>query len=189
MDLYLQGSTLVLFEQTSKSDESTSGTDFELWLGSDQLGWFRFAIQAKKLNLRDGRYSTLTQYNSHGRQVDLLEQYAQYNDAAPLYCLYNFADDADELEHWHCCNGCPELKELGCTVTPSSNIQRAICEQGAKNFYSIHNRKSTLPWRCLVGCPKIWNSLEIMSMVERPVQSVEPSPLFDPYLLLPPEVA
>ena len=41
MDLFVQGSTVALFEQTSKPDEAMWGTDFELWLGSDQLGWFR----------------------------------------------------------------------------------------------------------------------------------------------------
>ena len=33
MDFYLQGSTVALFKQTSKPNESMSGTDFELWLG------------------------------------------------------------------------------------------------------------------------------------------------------------
>ena len=62
MDLYLQGSTLAHFQQTSKPDEAMWGTDFELWLGSEGKGWFRFAIQAKKLDLRTNRYSSLTQF-------------------------------------------------------------------------------------------------------------------------------
>ena len=69
MDLYVQGSTLAHFEQTSKPDEAMWGTDFELWLGSERKGWFRFAIQAKKLDLRTDRYSSLTQGNSNGPQI------------------------------------------------------------------------------------------------------------------------
>ena len=49
MELYLHGSSLIQFTQTSRSQESLSGTDLELWVGSRRLGWFRFAIQAKKL--------------------------------------------------------------------------------------------------------------------------------------------
>ena len=81
------------------------GTDFELWLGSNRKGWFRFAIQAKKLDLRTDRYSSLTQANSNGPQIELLEDYARLNRAAPLYCLYNHTDDADEFEHWHSSTG------------------------------------------------------------------------------------
>lgn len=180
LDLYLQGSTVALFEQTSRPDESVWGTDFELWLGSDQLGWFRFAIQAKKLDLRTDRYSSLTQGNTHGMQIDLLERYAQRNRAAPLYCLYNYTDRANEVKHWHCCNASPNLKELGCTVTPLSNIREAVSRWGAKNFQSIHCKRNTLPWRCLVSCPKVWLSLLTMSSEANLAQPSELSPLFEP---------
>ena len=123
MDLFVQGSTVALFRQTCKPDESMWGTDFELWLNSERLGWFRFAIQAKKLDLRTDRYASLTQSNVNGPQIDLLEQYAQRKGVAPLYCLYNHTDTADERKHWHCCNGPANLKEFGCSVTPSSNIR------------------------------------------------------------------
>ena len=180
MDLYVQGTTLAHFKQTSKPDESMWGTDFELWLGSVRRGWFRFAIQAKKLDLRTDRYASLTQSNSNGPQIDLLERYARLNRAAPLYCLYNHTDGVDEFEHWHCCTEPTDLKELGCTVTPSSNIRTAIDEWAGKNFKSIHRRKSTLPWKCLVSCPMVWYSLEVMSgsISEEPMLGVPP--LFDP---------
>ena len=180
LDLYLQGSTVALFEQTSRPDESMWGTDFELWLGSDKLGWFRFAIQAKKLNLRTDRYSSLTQKNMNGKQIDLLERYAQRNRAAPLYCLYNFSEDANELQHWHCCNGLPNLRELGCTVTPSSNIREAICKPGTKNFGFIHLKSNTLPWRCLVACPRVWQSLLTMSEQGNLAMPAAMPPIFEP---------
>ena len=146
------------------------GTDFELWLGSERLGWFRFAIQAKKLDLRTDRYVSLTQSNVNGPQIDLIEQYAQSKRAAPLYCLYNHTDSADELDHWHCCTGPANLKELGCTVTPSSNIREAINQWNGKNVRRIHRRKSTLPWKCLVSCPKVWYLLQVMSGNEKGVR-------------------
>ncbi len=179
MDLYIQGYTLVHFKQTSKPDESMRGTDFELWLGSNQLGWFRFAIQAKKLDLRTDRYSSLTQGNSNGQQIDLLERFAKLNCAAPLYSLYNHTDDANKSQHWHCCTGRPDLKELGCTVTPSSNIRTAINEWGGKNFKEIHRNRCTLPWKCLVSCPKVWRALKDMSESESKTLMSEGTPLFD----------
>ena len=180
MDLYVQGSTLALFEQTSKPNEAMWGTDFELWLGSKSKGWFRFAIQAKKLDLRTERYSSLTQANSNGPQIELLEDYALLNKAAPLYCLYNHTDGADVLDHWHCCTEPADLKELGCSVTPLSNVATAIDEWGGKNFDSLHKNESTLPWKCLVSCPMVWYALEVMSgsIPDSPVLGA-PS-LFDP---------
>ena len=180
MDLFVQGSTVALFSQTSKPDEAMWGTDFELWLGSDRLGWFRFAIQAKKLDLRTDRYASLTQSNVNGPQIDLLERYAQRNGAAPLYCLYNHTDGADELSHWHCCTGPANLKQLGCSVTPSSNIRKAIGQWKGKNFKSIHRRKDTLPWKCLVSCPKVWYLLQAKSGKEFQAPIIQETPLFDP---------
>lgn len=180
MDLFVQGSTVALFEQTSKPDEAMWGTDFELWLGSDRLGWFRFAIQAKKLDLRTDRYASLTQSNVNGPQIDLLERYAQSKRAAPLYCLYNHTDGADELDHWHCCTPPVDLKELGCTVTPLPNIATAIGEWGGKNFDSIHKNKSTLPWKCLVSCPKVWYLFHVKSGNETGSPTIQEMPLFDP---------
>ena len=56
----------------------------------------------------------------------------------------------------------------------------AIDEWGGKNFNSIHQNKSTLPWKCLVSCPMVWYSLEVMSgsISDRPVLGVPP--LFNP---------
>lgn len=188
MDFYVQGSTLILFNQTPKHIEATSGTDFELWLGTDRLGWYRFAIQAKKLDQRTDRYPGLTQSNSNGPQADLLKQFANANHAAPLYCLYNYTENADMSKHWQCCNAYPnqnDLSELGCSVTSLSTIKDAIDTHGAKNFHCIHSKPNTLPWRCLVTCPTIYYSLEIMSCETQKKrfagrsESLQPLSLFD----------
>ena len=182
MDLYVQGSTVILFEQTSKKKESKSGTDFELWVGSEQLGWFRFAVQAKKLDLRTGRYNDLNHPNSHGRQPVLLERYAASNEACPIYCLYNFTEKVNQNDHWHCCDDTKDdTTELGCSITTLSNIKRAIGTRGAKKFECIHSRPDTLPFRCLVACPKVQESLEAKregTLLTQP--PFELSPLFNP---------
>ena len=163
LDLYDQGCRVLHFKQTSKHDEAISGIDFELWIGSENKGWFRFAIQAKKLDVKTGRYSSLAHETpSRQQQIELLEDYAGVERAAPIYCLYNHTADAAESEHWHCCTGPADLKELGCTVTPSINIRKAIGEWGGKNFNSIHKNESTLPLKCLL-CPKVWDSPGVMS--------------------------
>lgn len=180
MNLYLQGSTLVRFKQTSRSVEAISGSDFELWLGSEGKGWFRCAIQAKKLDLRTDRYRSLSQSNPYGRQIDLLENYASNNRAAPLYCLYNHTDHADGNLHWHCGTGPVDLTQFGCSITPSSNIRKAIDERGGRNFKSIHEMSSTLPWRCLVCRPLFWYAFGAMSGCTFEVQRMPRMPFLDP---------
>ena len=180
MDLYLRGSALTFFEQTSNANESVSGTDFELWIGSKRRGWFRFAIQAKKLDLKSDRYAGLKHGYPDSPQINLLKRYSQKNEASAMYCLYNYTDAADKYWHWHCCDRTADLTELGCTVTPLSNVKAAIDTHGAKNFRYIHRRTNTLPLRCLVACPKVWNALEAMSQGRQPMPPVEVSPLFDP---------
>ena len=182
MDLYVQGSTVALFEQTSKKKESKSGTDFELWVGSQQLGWFRFAVQAKKLDLRTERYTDLNHKNSNGLQPKLLEQYATSNRACPMYCLYNFTTEVNQKDHWHCCDDTKDdTTELGCSMTTLSNIKKAVEKRGAKNFKCIHSQPDTLPLRCLVACPKVQESLKAKregKLLSQP--PFELSPLFDP---------
>lgn len=180
MDLYLEGSTVALFEQTTKQKESISGTDFELWVGSIQDGWFRFALQAKRIYLNTDGYHTANYKNKNGqRQIELLRRYAYATKAAPLYCLYNYSDAADPAIHWHCCNEPPDVNELGCTVTPLSNVWNALDKKVAK-FRYIHQTNSTLPLRCLVACPKVQDALKAMSQGEVPETVSGISSLFDP---------
>ena len=48
LDLNRLGPAKALFTPTSKPVEANQGTDFECWVGSDDAGWLRFAIQSKK---------------------------------------------------------------------------------------------------------------------------------------------
>lgn len=186
LSLHRQGCTIAVFEQTSGQAEAESGTDFEIWFGSKVRGWYRFAIQAKKLDPSSNNIYTHIAYHNPNReepQIDFLQKYAQKNRAAPLYCLYNYTQDhtgdiAKEAEHWHCCTRNFDLQELGCTITPLRNVQRATKkgERGLRNFDWIHKNKDTFPLRCLVCCRKVTDSLQVMP--EGPV--LERPGLFDP---------
>lgn len=137
----------VVVEDT-RVTETTKGCDFELWVGSDVSGWSRYAVQAKKINVRTGRYDKLN-YSVGGRkQIDVLDDYARLNRAAALYCFYN---NSDEPHSWNC--PLPtETEQLGCSVTPLQVVRLALHTRGGRRFPWLHTRLETLPWRCLVRC-------------------------------------
>jgi hypothetical protein len=158
LEIERQALPSIVVEQTSKRFESQSGTDFEMWLGTDRIGWVRLAVQAKKLHLTTENYLGL-EYKvaqSHTLQIDLLDRYAQANDATPLNCLYNYTSNPSPLDHWHCCQGQGSFHryQLGCTITPSSIIRETITLHRRKTFHGIHRAGCTLPWRCLT-CPEL----------------------------------
>lgn len=144
------GPKCVVVEDT-RVDEAQKGCDFEFWIGSDFIGWSRYAIQAKKLSIGRGTYTKLNHEVSGRQQIDILDQYARLNRAAALYCMYNFAPEAIS-------QNCPlpcDVAQLGCTVTPSATVRMALMRRGCRNFSWLHSRSETLPWRCLVRCPKL----------------------------------
>jgi len=138
----------VVVEDT-RANEATKGCDFELWIGSDRHGWRRYAVQAKKLTVSVSRYSTLGHVVAGTKQIDVLERYALANKAAAMYCFYNYSNGAHD---WSCALPV-DAEQLGCSVTPSVVVRRALSGRGRRNFSWIHQQKSTLPWRCLVKCP------------------------------------
>ncbi|MEP0799421.1 DUF6615 family protein [Funiculus sociatus] len=147
----------VLIPEIYKATESKTGIDWEWWIGSDQRGWWRYAVQAKKVN-SDQKYSKLRHIigKLHPKkfQIDILESYAQGNNCIPLYCLYNFIDDNNLQKYWHC-NFNYDKFQFGCTVVPVDVIRKAFKLGEKKTFQFVHSHESVLPWRCLVICPLI----------------------------------
>ena len=144
-------SNLVL--QDTRINESTKGCDFEFWVGSNKRGWYRYAIQAKKISVSNERYNSLLHEVAGVPQIDILEAYSKANKAIPLYCLFNYSEKVSSVK-----SGCPKfinIKELGCSITPSKTVRKALSTRGARTFQWFHDRKETLPWSCLVRCPKI----------------------------------
>lgn len=140
--------------KSSHENEATQGTDWEWWIGDNLNGWVRLAVQAKKVDLNSLRYPGLTKKvgPNNTYQVDILEQFAQINNALPVYCLYNYLRLNNLINYWH--SSLPfDKKQLGCTITPSVVIRNTLNEHGLKNFRYIHDDTRTLPWRCLAYLP------------------------------------
>jgi hypothetical protein len=150
----------VIVEDT-RVDEATKGADWEFWIGSHGSGWTRYAVQAKKIDVSKRRYPKLDHRVRGVQQVDILENYARANGAAPIYCFYNYVDSTTQ---WNCCSSSQDIPQLGCTITPSPVVRAALAKRGGKTFKHIHSQADTLPWRCLVMCPKL-------------IQTTQPNPL------------
>jgi len=142
--------------KTPQNLERERGTDWEWWIGADSVGWLRYAVQAKKIDLSSLRYDNLP-HKIGEKQVDQLEilrSYSSANDALPRYCFYNYANNIQKNQHWHC-NLPFDSTQLGCSIATLSTVEKAINTQGGRNFNFIHSEISTLPFRCLVTCPMI----------------------------------
>ena len=158
--LYLASQSLsnIKIIQTPKNKESVKGTDWEWWIGNRSGGYLRYAVQAKKLDTKSGRYSSLNHKVGKGPSADyqhkILEDYAKANDAIPLYAFYNYIAKPDLPNKWNC--PLPiEHSKLGCTVTPLKNVKKAITIRGWRTFEKIHSFPETVPLRCLADCPNI----------------------------------
>lgn len=143
-------SSAVVVEDT-RNQEHEKGADWEFWIGSNRTGWYRYAIQAKKLTIQKNRYQSLGHTVKGKPQIDILESYAKEKKAEPIYCLYNFVS-CDITEYWHC--PLPvQAAQLGCSIAPLSVVRNALQTRGGRNFSFIHSDKKVLPWRCLLKCP------------------------------------
>jgi hypothetical protein len=137
----------------TRAEESIKGCDFEFWIGTYSSGWYRYAIQAKKITVSSERYQSLSHKVAGTNQINILETYAKANGALPLYCLFNFSRNT--LASSTSCPNFKDIKEFGCSITPLNTIKLALRTRGARNFEWFHSRSETLPWSCLVRCPQI----------------------------------
>lgn len=137
----------------TRAEENIKGCDFEFWIGGYSIGWYRFAIQAKKITVSSERYQSLNHKVSGTPQINILETYATANGAIPLYCLFNFSKKIKTSAT--ACQNFKDIKELGCSITPLSTTKLALKTRGAKTFEWFHSRKETLPWSCLVRCSQL----------------------------------
>lgn len=144
----------LIVKKTPPTNEPAFGTDWEWWIGSDQSGWMRFAVQAKKLYLDKRTYSALGHKLNGQLQIDALKQYAHAVGAVPLYCLYNYCGWTPLHNYWHCTQPL-DAPQLGCTVTSLPVARQAVHTRGARSFESVHLAPATIPWRCLVRCPHV----------------------------------
>jgi hypothetical protein len=141
--------------KTPQNLESSQGTDWEWWIGAHNVGWLRYAVQAKKVGLSSLRYDDLAHKVNGKLQLDILRSYSSTNRALGRYCFYNYTNSVQQKKHWHCCNIPYDSSQLGCSIATLNTVDKAIKTRGCRNFDFIHSESSTLPFRCLVTCPMI----------------------------------
>jgi len=154
LEILRSGVNTLRVVKLSKDEEAIKGIDWEWWIGSRSQGWLRYAVQAKKIDFSSQRYNSLAHEVNDIPQIDLLKMYARKVSAIPLYCFYNYSQKAN-LQHYWQCSFQYEEKQLGCTVAPSSTIQQALNTRGCRNFEFVHSFHNTIPWRCLLKCPRV----------------------------------
>lgn len=155
--------------------EPQIGIDWMWYIGSPRHGWLRFAVQSKKLNLDTLVYDSLRHQIRPGLMQDkVLEGFANWAQATPLYSLYNYV----ELEklmpewcvvppegcrclitsYWHCCKDF-DREQFGCTMVPLDAVRWALEPPGApykrhnpsrRRFNFLHDEGGAVPWRCLL---------------------------------------
>ncbi|HEY4360282.1 MAG TPA: DUF6615 family protein [Bryobacteraceae bacterium] len=139
-------------------DEPTKGFDWEWYIGNDNTGWRRYAVQAKKLNLKTNKYDHLRHPVNGVFQIDVLDDFARSQRSTPLYCFYNAASAAQEQQHWHC-NRPFAHKQLGCSLAPLQVIKPIHDTLYIKRtFELIHQDPRALPWHCIL-CPQHDNTM------------------------------
>lgn len=162
LDIKAAKSPFLHLVKTPQNLEPIEGTDWEWWIGADKVGWLRYAVQAKKINLSSFRYDELdhkVERKVNGKvnkklQLDILRDYASVNKALGIYCFYNYVNTIQQNQHWHC-NLRFDSTQLGCSIATLSTVSNALNTRGGRNFDSIHSEISTRPFRCLVTCPMI----------------------------------
>ncbi|MDA8002833.1 MAG: hypothetical protein MPL62_16240 [Alphaproteobacteria bacterium] len=157
----------VWMTKSSTGDEVDHGTDWEWWIGCDCHGWFRYAVQAKRVSheksgkntyrkLRQGASDTAKQkYPGLKYQHEILRQHANNRrlKVIPLYAFYNYVrvDDREYFRKnfWHCKSDFDKRK-FGVTLTPLQNVESALRRGGWRTFDDMHTFCETIPMRCLV---------------------------------------
>ena len=150
------GLPFLLVHKASKIAEGRCGFDWEWWIGGDKIGWIRYAVQAKKLNLRTNKYMGLRQKVKGKLQLEVLKDFAKCQGAIPLYCFYNFINEEQDLSfgpaYWNCYKN-REQQQLGCTLAPLEAVETTLEERGAPDMLAIHlGSPKAMPWRCLFSC-------------------------------------
>lgn len=167
-------------------DEPEKGFDWEWWIGRYNVGWWRYSVQAKKLDLKKGTYSDLRHPVGEMFQIDILDDFARAQRSIPLYCFYNHVSAADATAHWNCpLNVEPE--QLGCSVVPLNVVRGYHDNRVRKSFGNLHAGNLSLPWRCLVRCPELQaRAIEIGNQIPHPLamnRDVAPILELPPFLL------
>ena len=164
MFLYLtqRGLSSIRTYATPHNLEKYFGTDWVWSIGSHNLGWLWFAIQAKKYDTNNKKYHCLSHPVNGGEQYEILRDFAKSPSwqCIPLYALFNYVDITHETNYKKNCKGkkdknyylnttfpnrAYQWSDLGFTITPLSTIEEVLVKKSlANNFFPIHSLMQTI---------------------------------------------
>ena len=149
----------------TRSDEATTGVDFEIWLVHQNMRFFGYSIQAKIIDVRKDKftYPKLGHRDTSGTfQYDLLEAHALAVGSHPVHVFYNgWAAAPSEPP----VPAGPPREHFGCAALMTS-VVRDIRKATTKPFGS-GTRASVqasdylplaIPWSDLFRVPEIYAS-------------------------------
>jgi hypothetical protein len=154
----------VLTAKIDQNRESQTGADFEWWLG-DGTSYLAMRVQAKKLDLRSGRYEELARVDrrTRRRQSDVLIEASRAERFLPLYLFFNGplagANPPDA-----CQNERLEEPLRGCTVALASRVKESL-DRSQTDVATIAGH--SWPWQCLCCCPLLKGSHPGQRALER----------------------
>ncbi len=164
--------------KTKPRYEPYVGFDWEWWIRGTNRRWRRYVVQARVLDLRNNRYSQI-RHRVNGRfQIDILNGFARYHQAIPLYCFYNWVSSTVARAAWNC-NYNYDEKQLGCTLAPLDVVRTIHTKYHPKTFSAAHQSRRVLPWSCIVCCPMLLRPNDVVDPSDWRPMEVEQLP---PYL-------
>lgn len=95
-------------------NEKTHGNDLEIYLEVEKGKYVLLTIQAKKLYVKEQKYTAISHKVKHNYQIDLLINYASCMNALPLYLLYNYSPTFN----------CKKKELFGCTLIEALHIKK-----------------------------------------------------------------
>ena len=142
--------------QLTRDEEHACGADWEWFIGNERRGWYRFLVQAKKLDPATGRYPEQQRADRRERQIAALRAAAAAATEDPkearttlLYVLYNGIQSADPSRSADA--------QFGVAVLPLDAIEKLA---KGRDFTFDTVRAATRPWRELV-CPEGLQTLKL----------------------------
>ena len=152
--------------RVTKAQERFTGFDWMWLISVPGMQRAIYVVQAKKMRLDNSgscAYGSLRYPHRPPYQIDILQEFADWIEAVPLYCFYNNVADAEAEKYWHCYEQ-PEPSQMGCTLVPLDAVRMIHDGTSGRNFRRIHQHQCAVPWRCLFHpqCSKFgfWGNAE-----------------------------
>lgn len=134
--------------QFHKAHEAITGADWEWWL-TDGKKWLGLLIQAKILNPKSNKYTSIKHKVKGKPQIDIIIEQANRKNINALYFFYNHTKLNFPDIKWHCRSLPPKIEQIGCSVAHATAV-KSMVKQGGLGVAALSH--SCVPLRCLVCC-------------------------------------